>query len=70
MKLLTEVKEQLELRKWALEISLEYGDRLFPTADSDWITRPSIVINNAHKIIELVTEKWDEEFIDPPAIFS
>jgi len=61
----TEEKEQLELRKWALEMSLKYGDKLFPTADNNWITQPSTIIDNAHKIMELVTEKWDDKFIDP-----
>jgi hypothetical protein len=51
----------------ALEISLKYGDVLFPTLEK---TKPSIVVNNAHKIMKLVTEGWNEPIIDPPATSS
>lgn len=54
-------KEELELRKWALELSLNHGDKLFPTADDNWITQPSTIINNAQKIIDLVTKTWNEK---------
>jgi hypothetical protein len=52
---------ELELRKWALEMSLEHANKLFPQRD---IKRPSEYMSNAHRIIKLVTEEWDNQSVN------
>jgi len=54
-------KEQLKLRKWALEMSLEHAQSLFPQQHRK---TPTEYLSNAHKIITLVTSGWDEPIED------
>jgi hypothetical protein len=58
------INNELELRKWALEISLKHGNALFPIGDYEW-KKPSMIMEDARRIIELVTKKWNETIIDP-----
>jgi hypothetical protein len=52
---------ELELRKWALEFSVKHGNDLFPQYMPK---RPSEIISNAKKIINLLQYNWDNEFND------
>jgi hypothetical protein len=52
---------ELELRKWALEISLNHCNKLFP---QHYYKTPSEIVSNARKIADLVCYNWDNEFID------
>ncbi|MCL2313405.1 MAG: hypothetical protein FWC41_13195 [Firmicutes bacterium] len=58
-------KDEIDLRFRALQMSLEYGHRLFQPKDRFSKERPSEIIDNAHKIIRLVKEDWEKEIIDP-----
>jgi hypothetical protein len=60
-------QKELQLRQWALEVSLKYGQILFPQR---YAKRPSEIVSNAHRIISLVTEGWNNPIIDPPSIDS
>jgi hypothetical protein len=59
----TELTKELELEtcKWALEMSLEYGQKLFPQKR---IKKPSEIINNAKRIVELVKSSLNENIND------
>jgi hypothetical protein len=52
-------RDELELRKWALEMSLKHGNKLFPVVNRMY-EKPNEIMYNAHKIIKLVTIGWDE----------
>jgi len=49
--------DELELRKWALEMSIKYGHVFFPQKQDK---TSSEIVSNAHRIIELVTSGWDK----------
>jgi hypothetical protein len=55
------INNELELRKWALEISLKHGNALFPQKH---VKSPSEILSNAHRIITLITSGWDEPIQD------
>jgi len=48
-------KQELELRKWALEMSLEYGQYFFP---QHRIKNANEIVSNAKRIVELITINW------------
>jgi len=58
-------KDEIDLRFRALQMSIEYGDRLFPPKDRYKPDMPGKIMNVAHCIIKLVTEDWEKEIIDP-----
>ena len=60
--------EQLNLRQWALEMSLLHGYKLFPTSGDSWasVPEPNTIVDNAYKLYDFVKERWGEKFIDPP----
>ncbi|MCL2247237.1 MAG: hypothetical protein FWC10_09050 [Lentimicrobiaceae bacterium] len=51
--------KELELRKWALEMSLEYGNALFPVVNR-LIIPPKEIVYNAYKIMKLITDDWEK----------
>ena len=55
--------KELELRKWALEMSLKHGHNLFSYGMS--YRPPSQIMSDAHKIMELVTIDWSNPIDDP-----
>jgi len=64
-------QKELELRKWALEMSFEHGKKLFHKEAYTNFT-PNQYVKNAKSIIDLVKNDWenDNPLPNPPEIQS
>ena len=59
-------KKELELRKWALELSLNHWYNFF-AYDGTYQRVPKDIINGAKAIINLITDDWNKptsDFLD------